>query len=68
MSSEQKRDRIPVPDDDGHAAFEVWKDGVHFRDFAFLDDAIALYMKGKSQGVKFEVRSKDRIILPKKSF
>lgn len=65
MSRERERHQIPVPDDDGQAPFEVWKNGEHFRDFASLDDAIDLYTKGQRQGGKFEVRSKGNRIYPK---
>ena len=68
MSNERQRHQIPVPDDDGYAPFEVWKDGKHFRGFASLDEAMALYMSGKAQGGTFEVRSKGDRIWPKNSF
>lgn len=67
MSSERERYPIPVPDDDGLAPFEVWKDGDRFRDFESLDEATALCVRGKAQGGNFEVRSKGQRIWPENS-
>jgi hypothetical protein len=62
----EKREPMPVPDDDGSFPFEVRKEGEFFKPFATFDGARVVCDRGNQQKRgSFEVWSKGQRVWPK---
>lgn len=64
MADRNERFSMPVPDDDGHFPFEVWKEGELHNGFPDFETAKAVCDRGNLQSGNFEVRHDQTIIYP----